>query len=107
MTLSSDAKDVFGAHGLDRDDARIAVKCVGQQVIDESAESETPLTGMVYDVWGLYNDGMPECHISVEGDEVAFTAQYRTEASDARVERRRTVPAEALADLAEVPGGAA
>lgn len=106
MTISDDAKDVLNAQGLDRDDARVAAKCVGQQVIDDSAESEMPLTGMVYDVWGLYNEGMPECHISVEGDEVAFTAQYRTEANDARVERRRTVPAEALTDLATVPGGA-
>jgi len=105
MTLTDDAQTVLAEYGLDRDDALVAAKTLGQQIIDESKSTDTPLGGMVYEVWGLYNDGMPACQFGCSGDadEVTFSGQFRSEEGGSYVERRRTLSVEDLRDLAEQP----
>jgi len=47
-------------------------------------------------VWGLYNEGMPECEFTTDEDgEIVFAGEFRTEEGDA-VMRRRALDAEAL-----------
>jgi hypothetical protein len=102
MTLTKEAQTVLGDLGLDRDDALLAAKSMGQTMIEESQSSDTPLAGMVYDVWGLYDDGMPACRFSVSDDEtLVFEGQFRTEGSTPFVERRQTISSEALKSLVE------
>jgi hypothetical protein len=57
---------------------------------------------MVYEVWGLYDDGMPACEFSVpEGTEIIFSGQFRTGGDTPFVERRRSFSADALKALVE------
>jgi hypothetical protein len=53
MTLTPKAKDTLTDLGLDRDDARLVAKAIGQRIIEESKASDIPLKGMGYDGWGL------------------------------------------------------
>jgi len=103
MTLTEDAQATFADLGLDRDDALLAAKSMGQTIIEESQSTDTPLEGMVYEVWGLYDDGMPACQFSVPdgGDDVVFNGQFRTGGETPFVERRRTISPEALTALVE------
>jgi hypothetical protein len=103
MTLTERAQATFADLGMDRDDALLAAKCLGQTMIDDSKTSDTPLASMVYDVWGLYDDGMPACRFSVPNgeDEIVFEGQFRTEGSTPFVERRRTISPDALKTLIE------
>jgi hypothetical protein len=103
MTLTEDAKTTFADLGLDRDDALLAAKSMGQTIIEESQSSDTPLESMVYEVWGLYDDGMPACEFSVpaEEDEIVFTGQFRTGGDTPFVERRRTLSPDGLKALVE------
>jgi hypothetical protein len=103
MTLTEDAQVTFAELGLDRDDALLAAKCMGQTMIEESKSSDTPLKSMVYDVWGLYDDGMPACEFSVSNgdDEIVFSGQFRADGSTPFVERRRTIAPDALKRLVE------
>jgi hypothetical protein len=108
MTLTENAQTVLAEHGLDRDDALVAAKALGQQIIDESQSTNTPLGGMVYEVWGLYDDGMPACEFGCSGDpaEVTFSGQFRSAQGGSYVERRRTLSVEDLRALVEqAPGG--
>lgn len=103
MTLTTDAKTIFTKHGLDRKKALVAAKTLGQMIIDEST-GEAPLEGMVYEVWGLYNDGMPACRFESagEGDEVEFVGTFRTKGG-AFVKRHRTLGADEIEALVEQP----
>lgn len=103
MTLTEDAQALFRKHDLSRDDALLAAKSLGQTMIEDSQSSDTPLTSMVYEVWGLYDDGMPACRFTVpnETDDICFEGQFRTEASTPFVERRRTISPDALKTLVE------
>jgi hypothetical protein len=103
MTLTEDAKTTFAELGMDRDDALLAAKSMGQTIIEESQSSDTPLESMVYEVWGLYDDGMPACQFSVPngGDEIVFSGQFRTGGDTPFVERRRTLSPDALQTLVE------
>ena len=103
MTLTEDAQATFADLGLDRDDALLAAKSMGQTIIEESQSTDTPLESMVYEVWGLYDDGMPACEFSVpdEGDEIVFDGQFRTGGETPFVERRRTISPDALTALVE------
>lgn len=102
MTLTEDAKTTFTNLGLDRDDALLAAKSMGQTIIEESQSSDTPLESMVYEVWGLYDDGMPACEFSVpEGEDIVFSGQFRTGGDTPFVERRRTLSPDALKALVE------
>jgi hypothetical protein len=105
MTLTDDVQTVLAEHGLDRADALVAAKTLGQQIIDESKSTDTPLGGMVYEVWGLYNDGMPACQFgcSDETEEVTFSGQFRSEDGGSYVERRRTLSVEDLRALVDQP----
>jgi len=107
MTLTEDAQTVLAEHGLDRDDALAAAKALGQQIIDESQSTNTPLGGMVYEVWGLYDDGMPACEFGCSGDpeEVIFSGQFRSAQGGSYVERRRTLSVEDLRALVEQTPG--
>ena len=102
MTLTKDAKTTFAELGLDRDDALLAAKSMGQTIIEESQSSDTPLESMVYEVWGLYDDGMPACQFSVPNDdEIVFAGQFRTGGDTPFVERRRTLTPDALQGLVD------
>jgi len=103
MTLTRDAKTTFAELGLDRDDALLAAKSVGQTIIEESQSSDTPLESMVYEVWGLYDDGMPACEFLVSNGEedIVFVGQFRTGGDTPFVERRRTFSPDALKTLVE------
>jgi len=105
MTLTDDAHHVLTEHGLDRDDALAAAKALGQKIIDESQSTDTPLGGMVYEVWGLYDDGMPACQFGCSGDpeEVTFSGQFRSAEGGSYVKRRRTLSVEDLRALADQP----
>ena len=108
MTLSTDVQSLFSERGLDREDALVAAKALGQQIIDESKSTSTPLEGIVYEVWGLYDDGMPACEFGCSGDpaEVTFSGQFRSAQGGSYVERRRTLSVEDLRALVEqAPGG--
>lgn len=95
MTVTDDAKDALIDLGMDRDDALLAAKSVSQQIIDDSVAKQSPLTGIVYVVQGLYNEGTPECAFAVgeEGD-FLFTGSFRTADGDAVKKRRRLRPEE-------------
>lgn len=101
MTLTTDAQTLFAKHGLDRRDALVAAKALGQMIIEEST-GEAPLEGIVYEVWGLYNDGMPACRFESagEGDEIEFVGTFRTKGG-AFVKRHRTMRAEEIEALVE------
>ena len=103
MTLTEDAQTTFADLGLDRDDALLAAKSMGQTIIEESQSTDTPLESMVYEVWGLYDDGMPACQFAVpDGDgDIVFNGQFRTGGETPFVERRRTISADALKALVE------
>jgi hypothetical protein len=105
MTLSTDVQSVFSEHGLDRDDALVAAKALGQRIIDESKSTSTPLEGIVYEVWGLYDDGMPACQFDCpdDGDEVVFSGKFRTASGGSYVERERTLSVEDLDALIDHP----
>jgi hypothetical protein len=110
MTLTTDAQTIFAKYGLDRREALVAAKTLGQMIIEEST-GEAPLEGIVYEVWGLYNDGMPACRFEStgEGDEIEFIGTFRT-AGGAFVKRHRTMGAdeiEALVAEATTPVGTA
>ena len=101
MTLTEDAKTTFDELGLDRDDALLAAKSLGQTIIEESQSSDTPLESMVYEVWGLYDDGMPACQFSVPNgsDEIVFAGQFRADGDTPFVERQRALSPDALKTL--------
>jgi hypothetical protein len=103
MTLTTDAQTLFTKHGLDRKDALVAAKTLGQMIIEE-VTGEAPLEGIVYEVWGLYNDGMPACRFESTGagDEVEFVGTFRTKGG-AFVKRHRTVPMDEIETMAEQP----
>jgi hypothetical protein len=103
MTLTPEAKDTFADLGLDRDDALLAAKCMGQTMIENSQSTDAPLKSMVYEVWGLYDDGMPACEFSVPNGEedIVFSAQFRADEDTPFVERRRTIAPDALKRLVE------
>lgn len=98
MTIDEEAMPILDAHDLDREDLLLATKCIAQNIIDESAGSDTPLSGLVYDVWGLYNDGMPKCRWTApyEDDDVVFSGQFRVTGEDAFVVRRKVLNADEL-----------
>jgi len=103
MTLTTEAKDALAELGLDRDDALLAAKCIGQTMIEDSTSSDTPLKGMVYDGWGLYDDGMPACRFAVPNGngEIVFSGQFRADGDTPFVERRETISPDALKTLVE------
>ena len=107
MTISEDARDAFDRLGLTRDDVLLAAKSVAQSIINDSRESDTPLSGMLYDVWGLYNDGSPKCRWTApyEDDDLVFSGQFRVDGSDALVVRRTVMsPADLDALIADIGG---
>jgi hypothetical protein len=103
MTLTTDAKTIFAKHGLERADALVAAKTLGQRIIDENT-GDAPLEGIVYEVWGLYNDGMPACRFEStgEGDEIEFVGTFRTKGG-AFVKRHRTMQMDEIKALVERP----
>ncbi len=109
MTLTTTAKDTLTNLGLDRDDALLAAKSIGQRIIEDSQSSDTPLMGMVYDGWGLYDDGMPACRFEgPNGDgEIVFSGQFRAEGDTPFVERQQTISPDALKTLVteKIPAG--
>lgn len=107
MTIANDARDVLADMGLDRDDTMVVAKCLVQQIIDDSESSDTPLTGVVYAVSGLYNEGMPECEFTAsdERDGVVFSGEFRTETGDTTTKRRRVESDELRSLVDEAPPG--
>jgi len=93
MTISEDAKTALTALGVDVDEATVAAKAVALRIIEESKETDTPLEGMVYNVWGLYNDGSPKCRLTApyENDDLVFSGQFRVRGEDAFVVRREVM----------------
>lgn len=103
MTLSDEVQDLFSERGLDRADALVVAKRLGRQIVEESRTTETPLEDVVYEVWGLYDDGKPACWFTREkGDgNVLFTGTFRTKNGGAYVERRRRLSPDELCLLAD------
>jgi len=101
MTIGDDAREAFNELDLDREDLLLAAKSVAQSIIDDSRESDEPLSGMLYDVWGLYNDGMPKCRWTApyENEDIVFSGQFRVAGSDAFVVRRKVITRDDLIDL--------
>jgi len=103
MTLTTDAQVAMANYGLDREDALVVAKVLGQTIIDESLSSAQPLSSMVYDVWGLYNDGMPACRFEVadDGASVRFVGKFRAKQGGEFAERRRELSLEDMDALVE------
>ena len=102
MTISDEAKSAFEEIGADHQDASLAAKAIGQQIIDESGDDEQPLTGLVYDVWGLYNEGTPRCRFTApyENRDIVFSGLFRrTDDDDNYVVRRKVMSQNAIAEL--------
>jgi hypothetical protein len=101
MTLSDDAKARFDAMGLDYDAMLTLAKAAAQQIIDESQDADRPLTGLVYDVWGLYNDGTPKCRFEApyDNDDLVFTGQFRREGTEGFVVERTVLTPERAHEL--------
>lgn len=107
MTVTDGAKDVLADIGLDRDDTMVVAKCIAQQIIDDSASSDTPLTGVVYAVSGLYNEGTPECEFAASDEQegIVFSGEFRTETGETTTERRRVASDELRSIVDETPPG--
>jgi hypothetical protein len=107
MTISEDARALFDRLDLAREDLLLISKCVSQSIIADSKDADTPLSGMLYDVWGLYNDGSPKCRWTApyENDDVVFSGQFRVEGSDAFVVRRKVLELSDLTGIIEEVGG--
>ncbi|MFO8232149.1 MAG: hypothetical protein R6U20_05730 [Longimonas sp.] len=100
MTIDDQARTLLEPHGLDRAHVLVGAKALAQQMIEQSAATEHPLKSLVYDVWGLYNDGQPKCRLTTADDgELVFTAQFHTEDEDVHTVKRRTVSVEELERL--------
>ena len=101
MTVTADAKDVLSDLKMDRADARVAAKSLAQGIIDDSASTQAPLTGVVYVVSGLYNEGTPECTFTTdeEGD-IVFAAKFRAE-NGAAVTKRQHVSRNTLRTIVD------
>jgi hypothetical protein len=102
MTLHDGTKELFDDLGLDRTDVRVVAKSIAQQIIDDSKQSGSSLSGMVYDVRTLYDEGVPQCEFRIGDDEtVRFRAQFHADGADGQVDRQRTISVESLRDLVE------
>jgi hypothetical protein len=97
MILTDAVQNLFAEQGLDRTDALSLANRVGQKIVEESKTSETPLEGVVYEVWGLYGDGKPACWLTTSGEnDVLFIGKFRTKEEGTYVERRRVLSREDL-----------
>ena len=98
MTISKEAKTALDELGVSSDEATVAAKAVALGIIEDSKDSDTPLEGMVYNVWGLYNDGSPKCRLTApyENDDFVFSGQFRVKGQDAFVVRREVLSKEKL-----------
>ena len=102
MTIDDQARNMLEPRGLDRDRLLIGAKALAQQMIEESTSSERPLKSMVYDVWGLYNDGQPKCRLTTNGDgDLVFTAQFHTENDEIHEVKRGAVSVDELKVLCD------
>jgi hypothetical protein len=102
MTIDDQARTKLEPSGLDREHLLIGAKAMAQQIIEQSASSERPLKSMVYDVWGLYNDGLPKCRFTTTDDgELVFTAQFHTKDDDIHEVKRRAVSIKELQRLCD------
>ena len=101
MTVTADARDVLSDLKMGRADARVAAKSLAQGVIDDSASTQTPLTGVVYVVSGLYNEGTPECTFTIdEAGDIVFVAKFRAE-NGAPVTKRQHVSRDTLRSIVD------
>lgn len=98
MTISEDAQTALRSLGVEADEAQVAAKAIALQIIEDSKGTDTPLEGMVYNVWGLYNDGSPKCRLTApyENDDFVFSGQFRVDGDDAFVVRREVVSQDTL-----------
>lgn len=103
MTVPDDVQGVFADLEMNRGDARIAAKSLAQTIIDDSSAGQTPLTGVVYAVSGLYNEGVPECTFTTDDEAVVFSGEFRTESGDVVTKRRRVSPSTLRALVDESP----
>ncbi|WP_098077064.1 hypothetical protein [Longibacter salinarum] len=96
MTISEDVKAALRSLNVSVDEAEVAAKGIALSIIEESQESDTPLEGMVYNVWGLYNDGSPKCRLTAphDDDNFVFSGQFRVEDEESFVVRRQTISQE-------------
>ncbi len=102
MTIDDQARNMLEPRGLDRARLLIGAKALAQKMIEESSSSELPLKSMVYDVWGLYNDGEPKCRLTTTTDgDLVFTAQFHTENDEIHEVKRRAVSVDELKGLCD------
>jgi hypothetical protein len=102
MTISEEARDVLDEIGADRRAALVAAKAIAQQIIGESEESDQPLSGLVYDVWGLYNEGTPRCRFTspYENRDLVFAGFFhRNSGEEGFVVRRKAFSQHEMVEL--------
>ena len=102
MTISEEAQTAFDEIGMDHQAASLAAKAIAQQIIDDSASDGPPLTGLVYDVWGLYNEGSPRCRFTApyENRDIVFSGLFRrSNDDDSFVVRRKVFSQHAIVEL--------
>lgn len=101
MTISEEARHTFEEIGADHTAAQVAAKALAQQIIEESATEAQPLTGLVYDVWGLYNEGTPRCRFTApyENRDVVFSGLFRQSGDEEFVVRRKVVSQHEIVQL--------
>lgn len=109
MKVDSNARERFEDLGIDRKAATLLAKSLAQQIIDESDGSDHPLSGIVYDVWSLYNEGIPRCRFTVEDetDAIRFKGVFRedTNRDDCLVERTTTCADHEIQRILQQNGG--
>ena len=88
MKISDDAQRFFDEMNLSRDAVQVIAKGLAQRIIEASTNPK--LEGIVYDVWGLYNEGIPRCRFALEDQSgrVTFEAAFHASGSERPVERR-------------------
>lgn len=102
MTISEGARDVLDEIGADRRAALMAAKAIAQRIIGESEDGDQPLSGLVYDVWGLYNEGMPRCRFTspYENRDIVFSGFFhRNGNEEGFVVRRKALSQHELVEL--------
>ncbi|MES3629607.1 MAG: hypothetical protein PPP56_05515 [Longimonas sp.] len=105
MTIDEQARTTIEDLGLDRTELLIGAKAIAQEIIEESTSTDRPLQGMVYDVWGLYNDGTPKCSFATNKDgDLVFTAQFHTDENDVHEVKRRAISPDTLKQLCNPHG---
>lgn len=103
MTISEDARTALENMDVTRDEAVMIAKATALSIIEDSEGTDTPLEGLVYDVWGLYNDGSPKCRFTApyENNDIVFSGQFRVKGADSFVVKREVIDSDRIAETVQ------